>query len=177
MGGTVSNERIAEVFRAYNDTLVNYLAAHLKSRQEALEVAQEAYVRLLTMAESGKILDIESYLFRTAKNIAIDRVRRNNLKLRVFESAGAALVFDDESARQRAKVPETEASGRQTLKLLRTAIDELPPKCRMAFILYKLHGESYKEVACRMNLTESMVRKYVLRGLEYCRKRLGQELN
>jgi RNA polymerase sigma-70 factor (ECF subfamily) len=177
MCSAVANERVAEVFRVYNDTLVNYLTSRLMSRQEALEVAQEAYVRLLSMAESGKILDLESYLFRIAKNIAIDRLRRDGLKLRVFESAGVVLLLDDESSRQGVTGPESEASGRQTLKLLRAAINELPPKCRMAFILYKLQGESYKEVAFRMHLTESMVRKYVLRGLEYCRRRLGQELD
>jgi RNA polymerase sigma-70 factor (ECF subfamily) len=168
--------RLAELFRTYNGTLVGYLAVRLQSQAEAAEIAQEAYLRLLNLSDTGKIIDLKSFLFRTANNIAIDRIRRNHLQRRVLEQAGTAALADAATATS-GPGPETHATARQTIELLRVAIEELPPKCRMAFILYKLQGHSYGEIAARMQLTESMVRKYVLRGLQYCRTRLDGQLD
>ena len=76
--------RLAEVFRQYNDTLVNYLAFRVKSRQEAAEIAQETYVRMLAMSDLGRITDLQSYLFRVANNIAVDRLRREQVQRRTI---------------------------------------------------------------------------------------------
>jgi len=165
---------LGELFCAYNDTLVTYLAVRLRSQVEAAEVSQEAYLRLLNMADSAKIVDLKSFLFRTANNIAIDRIRRQRTGLRALEQIGIATAGAD-AAEIGGPGPEREIDARQTIGLLRGAIEELPPKCRMAFILYKLQGHGYAEIAARMHLTESMVRKYVLRGLRYCRKRLDEQ--
>ena len=42
----------------------------------------------------------------------------------------------------------------------------------MVFILLRFEGRSYKEIACRMMLSETMVRKYAVRALQHCRARL-----
>lgn len=164
--------RLAELFRTYNGTLVGYLAVRLKSQAEAAEVAQEAYLRLLGMSDTGKIIDLRSFLFRTAHNLAIDRIRREQLQRRAQEEAGVALLADPAQA-EAAPGPERETSARQVIDLLRAAIEELPPKCRLAFILYKLQGQSYGEIAERMQLTESMVRARA----QHCRRRLGRQLD
>jgi len=165
---------LAELFRSYNTILVGYLAVRLNSQAEAAEVSQEAYLRLLNMADSSKIVDLKSFLFRTANNIAIDRIRHQQARLRALEQVGAAIAGDG-AVEAGNPGPEREIDARQTIGLLRAAIEELPPKCRMAFILYKLQGQGYAEIAAHMQLTESMVRKYVLRGLQYCRQRLGEQ--
>ena len=169
-----SNDRLAEVFRTYNGTLVSYLASRLKSRQAAAEIAQEAYVRLLNHPDSAKIIDLKSYLFRIANNIAIDASRRDHMHARALENADVRSSLQEQSIG--AGGPENEIAARQTARLLRAAIEELPPKCRTAFILYKLQGESYEDIAERMNLTASMIRKYVIRALRHCRRRLDGEL-
>ena len=66
-------------------------------------------------------------------------------------------------------------SGQQQLDRLAKLIDELSPKCRDAFIAYKFYDMSYPEIAQRMDLTESMVRKYVLRAIAYCSSHLDRQ--
>jgi DNA-directed RNA polymerase specialized sigma24 family protein len=68
--------RVAELFREHNCTLVSFLKARLQSEQDAREVAQEAYVRLLQIDRPGAVSFLRSYLFRTAENLAIDRLRQ-----------------------------------------------------------------------------------------------------
>jgi RNA polymerase sigma-70 factor (ECF subfamily) len=166
-----SRDRLAEVFRQYNDTLVNYLAFRVKSRQEAAEIAQETYVRMLAMSDIGRITDLKSYLFRVANNIAVDRLRREQVQRRTIEQGKTAVAAFVVSAANGSS-PEAERSAEDVLRLLRAAIDELPARCRAAFILYKLYCQSYPEIARTLAVTESMVRKYVLRGLRHCQERL-----
>src|SRR5262245_22449395 len=166
--------RLAEVFSQYNDTLVNYLAFRVKSRQEAAEIAQDTYVRMLAMSDLGRITDLQSYLFRVANNIAVDRLRREQVRLRTIEQ-GKATVASGLVSASNGSSPEAERSAEDVLRLLRAAIDELPAKCRAAFILYRLHCQSYPEIARRLQVTESMVRKYVLRGLRHCQARLEND--
>jgi len=52
------------------------------------------------------------------------------------------------------------------------AIQELPAKCRFAFVMHRLHGHDFSEVAQLMNISERMVRIYIERAAEFCRKQL-----
>jgi RNA polymerase sigma-70 factor (ECF subfamily) len=58
------------------------------------------------------------------------------------------------------------------IAVLRSALDELPAKCRQIFVLHRLEGLSRAEIAIRMGLGERMVRLYMARALEHLRRRL-----
>ena len=61
------------------------------------------------------------------------------------------------------------------MRRLGAAIDELPEKCREAFLLYRLDELSCQEVAARLGLQERMVWRYIARALEYVRLRVHGE--
>src|SRR5882724_1316303 len=69
-------ERIDQIFREHNHSLLRFLAGRLASEQDAKEVAQEAYVRLLQLDRPEGVSFLKAFLFKTAANLAIDRVRR-----------------------------------------------------------------------------------------------------
>jgi RNA polymerase sigma-70 factor (ECF subfamily) len=71
--------------------------------------------------------------------------------------------------------PERRVSGEQELQQVQRAIDEMPPKCQQAFIMHQIEGVDFPEIAAQMQLSESMVRKYVSKGLLHCRARLRAE--
>ena len=64
---------IDHLFREHNDALVRFLSARLGSYQDAREVAQEAYVRLLNLDRPGAANFLKALLYKTAANLAIDR--------------------------------------------------------------------------------------------------------
>jgi RNA polymerase sigma-70 factor (ECF subfamily) len=68
-----TSEELAKLFESHNQALVRYLAAILGSPDAAGEVAQEAYARILRLDCSETVSHLRAYLFRTARNIAIDR--------------------------------------------------------------------------------------------------------
>jgi len=161
-------ELVERLFREHNEALIRFLHARLRSYQEAREVAQEAYVRLLSLDEPGAVSYLRAFLFKTAANLAIDRQRREHTHERATES-GSLDEFADKLT------PERHVAGEQQLQRLERLVAALPPKCRQAFVLHQILGKDFGAIAEQLGLSESMVRKYVLRALLYCRARLDWE--
>lgn len=155
---------MAGLFRDHNDSLIRFLTNRLRSRQEAHEVAQEAYVRLLSLHEPGAVSYVRAFLFKTASNLATDRLRREQV-----HSRAARLPSFHEFADS--LTPERRVAATQEIQLLVQLIAELPPKCRHAFVLNRFQGLDFPAVAREMRLSERMVRNYVMRALLYCRAR------
>ena len=163
------NDEIAKIFREHNEALVRFLYVKLRSVQEAKEVAQEAYVRMLKLDEPGAISHLQAYLFKVASNIAVDRLRREKRSPEVHG-------IDVHEMQVSSGEPGVDATleSRQKLDIVRNSIAELPPKCRKAFLFYKIEERSYQEIAKIMSLSESMIRKYVLRALAHCQRRIDE---
>lgn len=162
----LGDESVAALYTEFNDALVRYLTVRLPSIEDAREVAQEAYLRVLSREPTHSVTHLQAYLFKTASNLAIDRVRASQRR-----PTGS---LDQEAYEVEApgSVNEELVHAARQVEVLREIVGELPPKCRMAFLLYKFDDLSYPEIAARMELTESMIRKYVLRAMVYCRERL-----
>ena len=156
-------ELIARLFREQNETLVRFLALRLRSQQEAKEVAQEAYVRLLKLDQPGAVSFLRAFLFKTAANLAVDRIRREQTARRI---ARETRLFEELVSGPN---PEQSANDAQELDLAERLVDELPAKCRRAFLLHKVYGLDFPDIARQMGLGERMVRTYVVRALLYCR--------
>lgn len=169
-GAGTRQELVARLFREHNQALLRFLAMRLQSHQEAKEVAQEAYVKLLNLDQSQAISYQRAFLFKTAANLAVDRLRGRNRRERARETG----LFDE---LREAPTPEHETLVAQEVAHLEKLIAELPAKCRQAFLLYKIEGLEFRDVATRMNLSERMVRDYVVRATLYCRAGLDEEFH
>jgi RNA polymerase sigma factor (sigma-70 family) len=163
-----SRDLIARLFREHNESLLRFLCARLHSHQEAKEVAQEAYVKLLNLDRPQAISYQRAFLFKTAANLAVDRLRGRERRERARETG----LFDE---LREAHTPEHEAAVAQEVEQLEKLIAQLPAKCRQAFLLYKIQGLEFSEVAIRMGLSERMVRDYVVRAILFCRIELDKE--
>lgn len=155
-------ERITRLFSEHNESLVRFLSVRLHSVQEAKEVAQEAYVRLLSLDDSGAVSFLRAFLFKTALNLAVDRLRSRNRQRQAMDAG-----WCDEL--REAPTPDHEAAQAEEAEIVRRLIEELPPKCRRAFLLNRIDGEDFPQIAKQMELSERMVRHYVLRAVLYCR--------
>jgi RNA polymerase sigma factor (sigma-70 family) len=156
-------ERIAAIFREHNQSLLRFLLGRLASEQDAREVAQEAYVRMLQLDRPEGISFLKAFLFKTAANLAIDRVRRR----RTCESSERHF-FDLELEPS----AESRISAAEDANLTLAALRELPARHRAAFLLSRLEGLSTAEIAVRLGVTDRAVRKYLVHALLHLRARL-----
>lgn len=160
--------RVERLFREHNASLLGFLRARLHSAQEAREIAQEAYVRLLDLDNPNAVSYLRAYLFRTAANLATNRLQQRSSR----EQIDTLVFFEPEPV---GAPPERQLTAEQELALIRQALEELPPKCRMAFILYQLHDLTLEETAKRMSLQTRMVKRYVARALAHCKRVMDEQ--
>src|SRR5579859_5883582 len=148
-----ADESFKFLFRDYRKALRLYLSKLTFSRDVAEDLAQEAFIRVYANRRS-EVGSLRGYLFKTAHNLGVDYVRhRRALPIDAIDVEGREIASDAPSA-------ESTIGSRQELVLVSAAIEELPPKCRMVFLLLRVEGRSYKDVAAQMALSETMVRKY-----------------
>lgn len=152
---------VTQLFREHNRALVNFLLTRLPTHQDALDVAQECYVRLLQLDRPDTVGFLRGYLFRIAANLAVDRVRRIHVRERDAVQLFEEWFEADAAADVRAMTDQEVGSVSQ-------ALETLPEKCREAFILHIVEGYDISEIASRMGVLDRQVRRYVARALSYC---------
>jgi RNA polymerase sigma factor (sigma-70 family) len=163
-------EVVERLFREHNEALLRFLRGRVGSHNEAREIAQEAYVRLLSLDEPGAVSYLRAFLFKTAANIAIDRRRRHQN----FDRVAGRQLFAELTEN---RTPERQLSGEQTLRDLGILIEAMPAKCRESFVLNQIQGLDAATIAAQLGITDSMVRKYVVRALLHCRQYMDIERN
>lgn len=165
MSADLRARSVASLFRNHNRALVNFLTLRLQSVQEAREVAQEAYVRLLQLDRPAAHSFLQAYLFRVASNLAIDRLRRRGAEMRATAHAELFDEFDD------LQEPERAAMASQQLDLVRRCLEELPENCRHAFVMHRIEGLGIDDIAARLKVSSRMIYMYLERAMIYCRLR------
>jgi RNA polymerase sigma factor (sigma-70 family) len=161
-----TSSELGKLFQQHNDSLVQLLRARLRSDQEARDVAQEAYVKLLQLdAAPGAISYLRTYLFRTALNIATDRIR----SAAVHNAAHRDPVFDHQVDEL---TPEKTAAAKEELQRVEAALAGLPARERYAFLLHRFADMDVEEIAERLGVTGRSVRNYIVRALLCCREAL-----
>ena len=145
-----------------------YLARFCREPSDIEDIVQETYARLLSLPQSTRssVRTWHAFLFTTARNVALDRLRRNRVvSLDAIAEIEALIVDEQPSAYE-------ELSARQELALLAETIGSLPERCRQVLTLRKLHGLSQKEIARRLGIAESTVEKHVANGVRLCAERM-----
>jgi RNA polymerase sigma factor (sigma-70 family) len=133
----------------------------------AADVTQDAWVKMATATPGEPIDNPRAYLYRVAGNLAVDRLRQTALRARLDADVAP------EGAAATGLTPERVAAGRQEYAVLLAAVEELPEKCRAAFLLYRGRGMSMREVAETLDISPKTVEKHVARAMLHCRARLA----
>lgn len=171
--GAGASITLAQIYRSSREKLIRFLALQTGSCAEAEDIAQAAYLKLVSKAEALVETNLRSLLFITARNIALDLRRQKNRKRWIIDDP----IGGDEILGQVASLaPDAERwmIAREHLQIIGNLIAELPCKCRQAFIAYKFDERDYREIAAEMGVSESMVRKYVIRAVSHCAKRFEE---
>lgn len=153
--------QIASLFHRYREELTRRLIGMVKSRETAADIVQDTYVRLLRLGDQHVVEQPRALLHKIATNLAIDHLRREKQTGQAFDGLDAAMAVPCH-----APSPERELLGKQRFRLFLHAIERLPSRSREAFLLCRVHGYSYQEIATRMNISESGVEKLLMRALD-----------
>lgn len=154
---------VQEVIRNSHSSLLSFLRQRLRVAEDAADVAQETYIRMMQYEGSRDVQSPSSLLFRIAINVANDLGRADQVR-RVSDRCD----IDDMELDAGVATPEREVAAEQDLNVLLEAIEHLPPKCRHVFLLSRVHGLTYPEIAKRCGISVKMVEKHISHALAAC---------
>ena len=139
---------------------VRRLAKRFGSAELAEDLVQGAYVRLLEIRTRHAIDDPAAYLARTAGNLRMDMYRRD----RWVDGRAPVELLCRDMADQRPLQDEV-LWARVRLENVQRALDRLTPRTREIFLMHRLDGMRYREIARHLGISESAVEKHIAKAL------------
>lgn len=133
------------------------------------DVVQESYLRVWRRLMLGPVASARSFLYKVARNLAIDTLRRDAVSPvdHVPDLAGLGALDGGADV-------AGNACSSEELELLLEAIESLPPRCRQVVILRKLHGLSPPEIARELGMSEGTVHVHGAKGVRRCEEFLRE---
>jgi len=144
---------------ALTGKLRRYVRPRVGSKDDAEDVIQEAYLRVLRYSVDHGVEDMERLLFSAAKNLAVDSIRRRRTRVKTATSY-AALEADTQAW----PAPDEQVYVQQRLSSIEAAVALLPERCREVFLMHRVESLSYSQIAARCGISVSAVEKNIARA-------------
>lgn len=163
------HSNLLALFLAHRGELVSYASGIVGNSAQAEDLVQEAWLRMGTVS-GGRVLDEPvGYLYRVVRNLAIDSHRRRSREQRVIAPQADTAA---DTAVDPATTPETAAAATEEVRRLRRALDELPPRTRIALEMQRFGGCKLREIAAHLDLSITQTHTIIAEGIDHCRRRV-----
>lgn len=163
-----NNSTLRTLFDRYQTDLKRYVAHKFGNHHDAEDIIQDTFHNVLKAENLDSIENPKAYLYQTAHNLALNRIR----KQKRHEDYACSNVSDIETE----TVPlERSASATQDLLKLEQTMQNLPEKYRRTFLLSRVDGLTYAEIASELGISVSTVEKHIIKVLGHLRKQLQRE--
>ena len=151
----------------YRDKVIRFISLFVNDKQSCEELSSDVFVSLWKNRDSLlEITDWDSYIFIVARNKALDYLRREREKNIDLDSLNIDAFHFTETT------PESIYISKETARELNDAINELPQRTKMAFILVREQNKTYKEAAEIMLVSVKTIEKQVASAVEKLREKL-----
>jgi RNA polymerase sigma factor (sigma-70 family) len=161
---------LERLFREHWDTLLNMLRRMVGCPATAADLAQEAFVRLADIPQARVISSPRAFLFRIAANLALDHFRMENRRNRCRVSIEEVeKVVSDEPPIDR------QLHDKQRVAALEKVLAGLSPRTQTIFVLRRVYGYSYREIARQLGVSERTVERQLVNAMARCQARLPDE--
>ena len=153
----------SEQVQPHDGQLKAYLRGAFPKVRDVDDVVQESYLRIWKASAVQPIRSAKAFLFRIARNVALNLLEHERVSpLHAVADLAALPVIEDG--------PDAAAAActREEILLLADGIEALPARCREIFILRRIKGVPQKEIAARLGISEQTVQVQVQRGVKRC---------
>lgn len=157
-------DAFSTIVTEYRESVIRICRGYVGSKEDAEDIAQEIFIEIYRSAASFRgDSSLSTWIYRMAINRALNWVRDNRKKFRVYRSGMAEneRVLENSAGENEGDAESTNADHR---KALRFAIDKLPSNQKRAFILNKYEDLSYNEIADILGISLSSVESLLFRA-------------
>ncbi len=161
------SDRFSDTFIALRGRLAR-LVMGIVPPKEVEDIVQETYVRVCQIENKDAVREPRSFLFRTARNLALDHVKRAESRLTAGTDAIDELPDSVFMSSSEVDSTYTQVVSDEEFVLFCEAVRELPKQCRRAFILKKVYGYTLKEIMAEMGIGQPTVETHIVNGTKKC---------
>ncbi|ENO89628.1 sigma-70 family RNA polymerase sigma factor [Thauera linaloolentis] len=155
-------QQLETLYLDHHRWLLAWLRRRLGDGQGAADLMHDTFVKV--MGKPGRLDEIReprAWLTTISRCLLIDHLRRSELE-RAYAESVAQLPGDE------APSPEAQVMMMSVLLRIDALLAELPPRVRAAFLLSRLEGLPYAEIACRLGVSLPSVEKYMAIAIRHC---------
>ena len=142
--------------------LTGYFRRRVRQQDDVVDLVQEVFLRISTRGAVDDIDNLKGYVFQVAASVLTDRQRR-----RTVRHEDSHVELDPERMGETEIGPDRILAGREALTAAVAALDSMPERTRTIFVLRRLEGMRYLEIAGRLGLSVSAVEKHMVRAVEH----------
>ena len=162
-----TRELVEALFAGRGDDLLRYLSARLPDGEDARDLAQEAYLRLLRRERDELVRHPEAYLFRIAANLMYEYWLKHRP-----ESGPRPTGTDPETLESEKLSIEGTVAQQQSVDALERVLRVMPAIRRKVIVMHRRDGMTYSEISAELGISVGMVKKHLAKGLARCREQL-----
>jgi len=156
-----------EIFDLYFNSIRNFIYFKVGDTGVAEDLAQDTFVKLWETRKGIKISTVKSYLYTIAGNLSINYLKRNQLNFKFRNQ----LEFNSNT-----RSPEYLLEMKEYEKKLNEVLAQIPEGSREVFLMNRIEGLKYKEIAENLGLSVKAIEKRISKALEIIREKLGVNL-
>lgn len=146
----------AVIVSRYRNPITNYLYRFLNDYEEAVDLAQETFVRVyFAIGRYHTDYAFSTYIYRIATNLAISELRKRKRRTILSLTGLFQTESDDTTEFQPTDpkaLPDKDLMDDEQGRVIARAIATLPPKYRIPVILRDIEGRTYEEIASILEL-------------------------
>lgn len=155
--------RLRDLYRRHQEELRNYIRSRFGGGAfDPEDIVQAAFIRFAEQEEPDKIDNPRAFLYTTARNLAVDELRKTNIRLAHRQSARQ----DGEGENSDNLTPENVLSDRQKCELLRQSLEKLPEIQRNVLVMHRFERLTYAQISRATGLSESKIRRHIAGAMQ-----------
>ncbi len=157
-----TNHAASRQFRDARWKLLGWIRRRVPDPVEAEDLLQDTFLRVTQRDATEEVAHFEGYLYRTAESVLADRYRR-----RVVRRSDAHVVLEPEEHQAEDADALRALLAREKLRAVSASLMTLPERTRAVFVLRRLEGLRYGEIATRLKVSLSTVEKDMARAIDH----------
>ena len=149
---SVSERAFEEIYNRYGSQVYSYIRYVTKNADDSDDLYQEVFMRFYKNVQKGsEIINLHSYLIKIARNLCLNykRDKKNNVPIEEYHR-----IIND----------EFNLENRELFDIILRSLDLMDDKYKEAFILKKIEGLKFSEVAEVLEISEEGAKTRVNRA-------------
>lgn len=156
-----------KLFDEYHDNIRNFLYFKTSNIGMAEDLTQDTFMKLWEVREKIDLKTVKSFLYTVAGNLAINKLKRQQLKYKFINQIDRKTSSEN---------PEFIMEMKEYDEKLQSILELIPEGNRTVFLMNRIEGLKYREIAERLGIGIKAVEKRMSKALIVIREKLGVNL-